>query len=379
MQRRDRARGVSGLTRRLALTLASSSVVIGCGGSSTNEHAKDAGPTAHQGVPDAGAAATLPRFSFFVTSSSGLQRLATDAGLPDGFGGDLRYGETGAHAGLRGADKICAALAEQSMPGSSSKGWRAFLSTSYENAIDRVGEGPWYDRLGRVLALTKSDLLHERPANADSVVVDDFPNEDGVPNHDPDGTGPVDNHDMLTGTNELGMLFVREAAAGGGSANCEDWTSTAATAGRPRVGHSWPRAGAGPGAGGLPFPGFGDGGVPFPPFGDGGVPFPPFGDGGFPFPLPGDGGFPPFPAFGDGGVPFPPFGDGGLPPFGAGGPFGAVGIGGDGSFNHWISALDEAGCGAGGSVIEMGPPRADHPTVGSGGGYGGFYCFALVP
>ena len=343
----------------LALTLASSSISSGCGGSSADKHAKEGGPTAPQNVSDAGNAAMLPRFSFFVTSSSGLQRLAAGAGLPEGFGGDLRYGETGDRAGLRGADKICAALAEQSLPGSSSKRWRAFLSTSYENAIDRVGEGPWYDRLGRVLALTKSDLLNERPANADPVVVDDFPNEDGVPNHDPDGTGPVDNHDMLTGTNELGTLYVRDAAASGGSANCEDWTSTAATAGRPRVG--------------LPFPAFGDGGVPFPPFGDGG--FPPFGDGGFPFPPFGDGGFP---TFGDGGVPFPPFGDGGLPLFGPDGPFGA-GIGTDGSFNHWISALDEAGCGAGGSVIEMGPPRPDQATVGSGGGYGGFYCFALTP
>jgi len=55
-----------------------------------------------------------------------LQRLAKDFGLPnngtDGFGGDLRYGETGAGAGLRGADKICATLAEASMPGAGAKG-----------------------------------------------------------------------------------------------------------------------------------------------------------------------------------------------------------------------------------------------------------------
>ena len=47
--------------------------------------------------------------------------------------------------------------------------------------------------------------------------------------------------------------------------------------------------------------------------------------------------------------------------------------------NNWMSALDEAGCAPGVSLIEMGPPQASNPTVGSGGGYGGFYCFALTP
>jgi hypothetical protein len=27
----------------------------------------------------------------------------------------------------------------------------------------------------------------------------------------------------------------------------------------------------------------------------------------------------------------------------------------------------------------MGGPQLNNPTVGSGGGYGGFYCFALMP
>ena len=140
------------------------------------------------------------------------------------------------------------------MPGSSAKQWRAFLSTSYENAIDRVGEGPWYDRVGRVFAMTKTDLLNERPANADSAIAGDFPNEDGVLNHDPDGTGEVDNHDVLTGSNAMGVLYAEDA-------NCADWTSSDGTNGRPRVGHSWIRAdgpgGGGPGGGG---PGGGPGG-----------------------------------------------------------------------------------------------------------------------
>lgn len=54
------------------------------------------------------------KFSFFVTSLQSLRELS---GSRTGFGGDLRFGETGEGAGLRGADKICAAIAELSMPG----------------------------------------------------------------------------------------------------------------------------------------------------------------------------------------------------------------------------------------------------------------------
>lgn len=244
---------------------------------------------------------TTEKFSFFVTSLKALQDLS---GNLEGFGGDLRFGETGPGAGLRGADKICAAIAEKSMPGAGQKPWRAFLSAVADednqqvNAKDRIGEGPWYDRLGRLLAANKTDLMKERPAGADPAIVNDFPNEDGVPNHQPDpNQGQVDNHDMLTGTNALGMLF-------SSTATCKDWTANAgdlATEGRPRVGHSWPRFG-----------------------------------------------------------PQPPGGS-------------------DGSSANWMSSLNESGCAPGVNLIEMGPPIPGEVTVGSGGGYGGFYCFSLVP
>jgi hypothetical protein len=259
--------------------------------------------------PDGGDAAAAPdadvsgldHFSFFVTSLAALQELS---GSDDGFGGDLRYGETGAGAGLRGADKICAAIAERSMPGASAKVWRAFLSAAagedgnQVNAIDRIGSGPWYDRLGRLLAPTLDDLRATRPLNGDAAIADDFPNEDGVPNHQPDPTQPeVDNHDMLTGTDTDGTLYAANAT-------CLDWTSAegnTSSEGRPRVGHAWPRGGGGGG-----------------------------------------------------------------PP-------------GGGDMNHWMSSLTESGCAPGVNLIETGGPDPSESTVGSGGGYGGFYCFALTP
>jgi hypothetical protein len=278
-------------------------------------------------------AAIATDFSFFVTSYAAMQRVS---GSQSGFGGDLRYGEKD---GLSGADKICREIAESSLAGAGKKTWRAFLSATQSagggpvHAIDRIGDGPWYDRRGRLVANAKADLVSERPIGADPAIVDDLPNEDGVPNHAPDGMA-IDNHDILTGTNDQGQLFGMDWGS-----TCHDWTSAVGTDGRPRVGHSWPRDFA------AGFPG-GMGGFPFP-TGDGGIPFP---DGGFPFP-------------------------------GGGGPNGGFDPSEFRSINgvNWMSSLNEAGCAPGATLIEMGPPNTNNPTVGSGGGYGGIYCFALEP
>ncbi len=254
----------------------------------------ESGDGGESGAGGDGGGVPIPteHFSFFVTSLQAMQELS---GSELGFGGDLRFGETGPGAGLRGADKICATIADMSMPGASGKQWRAFLSATDDgsgnqlDAIDRVGEGPWYDRLGRVVALSKDDLLGERPNNADAAIVDDLPNEDGVPNHQPDPTmDEVDNHHILTGTDEGGLL--RSA-----SSTCADWTSSATDVGQPRVGLSWPREG-----------------------------------------------------------------------------------GSGGGAKNWMSALDESGCAPGVNLVQSGGP-GDDGTVESGGGYGGLYCFALLP
>ncbi len=248
------------------------------------------------GGSDSGGVA-LEKFSFFVTSLKAMQTLS---GSPLGFGGDLRFGEQGPGAGLRGADKICAAVAEMSMPGSAAKQWRAFLSVASDaegqpvNAIDRIGDGPWYDRLGRLLAQTRADLLHDRPAGADPVIVNDLPNENGIPNKRPEPSLPEeDNHHTLTGSDPQGLLF-------DAMATCRDWTAAAgdlATEGRPRVGLTFPREG---------------------------------------------------------------------------------GMMTSMSMN-WISALIESGCAPGVTLMPTPPPGPDIVDVGSGGGYGAIYCFALSP
>jgi hypothetical protein len=203
--------------------------------------AKDASTPVDAGNPasnDAGnmdgGVVSQARFSFFLTSQAGLAKLA---GKAEGFGGDLRFGKAD---GLSGADEICRRLAESSMPGNG-KTWRAFLSVTKGpdgkpvNAIDRIGEGPWYDRRERPFAMNKQALMSTRPMGCDPVIANDFPNEDGVPNHDP-GSGIIDNHNTLTGSGASGALDSR-----GLSATCQDWTSNQADGGKPRCGVSWPR------------------------------------------------------------------------------------------------------------------------------------------
>jgi hypothetical protein len=233
---------------------------------------------------------TLAKFSFFVTS---LKALLEFSGSQNGFGGDLRFGKTGPGAGLLGADSICQCIAEKSMPGSKVKIWRAFLSVSSDangkqvNAIDRIGKGPWYDRRARLLAPTLADLLNARPANGDAAIQNDLPNEDGIPNHQPDPNQPaVDNHNTITGTGTDGKLY---------SANrtCQDWTSVS-TSITAYGGLSWPRSG---------------------------------------------------------------------------------GMGG----SNWMAGLITTGCKAGVEIIETGGPPPGCVNIGCGGGYGGFYCFALTP
>lgn len=291
-------------------------------------------------LPD-GSAGTEEAFSFFMTSFAALQRLSNNE---NGFGGDLRYGEAD---GLSGADKICSEIAESSLAGTGARPWRAFLSVTKGpdgepvHAIDRIGAGPWYDRLGRLFAASRGDALGIRP-KGDAAIANDFPNEDGVPNHAPDGVSQVDNHDVLTGTDDQGQLFDSDWKY-----TCQDWTSSNGSDGTPRVGHSWPRSGTslrgstGTMAGGFGAAGFG-GRMPRGEAGAAGR-----------------------------------TGRSSRSGAAGGGAFGFPG-GGAVSGDNWMSALTEAGCAAGASLVEMGGPRRNNPTVGSGGGYGAIYCFVVT-
>jgi hypothetical protein len=222
----------------------------------------------------AGQSEMVKKFSFFVTSVGSMTALAQEHGVGDeGFGGDLRYGE---QTGLAGADKICKTIAERAMPGAGAKTWRAFLSTTTGganngpvHAKDRIGTGPWFDALGRTVAMTLEALLTpDRPMGADPLIANDLPNEYGIPNHSDGAPGCTgnqcpDNHQVLTGTNCKGELYTGGGTTGGANEvvptcvgvtppmnapdlgyTCNDWTS-AMPSGKPWCGHSWGRMGSG--------------------------------------------------------------------------------------------------------------------------------------
>jgi hypothetical protein len=111
-----------------------------------------------------------PLSSFFATS--------TGSGAA---GGNL--------GGLDGADRKCRDLAAGAdLPGGK---WAAYLTTSSENARDRIGPGPWHNVAGTPIADDVDDL-HDSGIPADDVL-----DENGA-------AVPPSAHDILTGSGQAG-------------------------------------------------------------------------------------------------------------------------------------------------------------------------------
>lgn len=120
--------------------------------------------------------------------------------------------------GLEGADAYCTTLAEAA--GVTGKTWAAYLSSSAENARDRIGTGPWMNAKGEVVA-TSVEHLHSEDNN---LTKETSISEAGEVIN---GRGDTPNrHDVLTGSGLDGTLM--------GSA-CADWTT--AGEGSAMVGH----------------------------------------------------------------------------------------------------------------------------------------------
>ena len=133
------------------------------------------------------AAAQMEDMTFFITSAG------------PGDGANL--------GGLEGADARCQSLAEAA--GTAGKTWRAYLSTSAENARDRIGAGPWQNAKGEAIAANVEELHSD--ANAISKETGLTENGEMV-----NGRGDEPNrHDILTGSNADGTANEN---------TCGDWT-----------------------------------------------------------------------------------------------------------------------------------------------------------
>jgi len=162
------------------------------------------------GSPATGGTSGDTSMSFFVTSR----------GM--GKGGNL--------SGLDGADAFCKMLATAASPALGNKTWHAYLSTSTVNARTRIGEGPWYNAKGVLVARNLADL-HDQiadnaalnatwPVGSTTIALDEMGN--ALP------SSPLV-HDILTGTNTDGTVAT--------GLTCSDWTSAATTV-MAEVGHS---------------------------------------------------------------------------------------------------------------------------------------------
>jgi hypothetical protein len=121
--------------------------------------------------------------------------------------------------GLAGADKHCQTLGAAA--GQGNRTWRAYLSQSAAgnlppvNARDRIGNGPWYNAKGQLIAGNVDDLHEDRNNVRKPTAMNE---KGGLVN----GVGDMPNqHDMLTGSDSMGRVVPGNAAI----TTCNNWTS----------------------------------------------------------------------------------------------------------------------------------------------------------
>ena len=163
--------------RRFGRSAAIALLILGCGGV---------------------AQAQQSTMTFFVTS--------TGSGKGADFGG------------LSGADKHCQSLATSA--GAGNHTWRAYLSASPAtgaqavNARDRIGNGPWQNAKGVVVARDVAELHGKNNLNKQTALTE----KGDIVN----GRGDTPNkHDILTGTKPDGTAF-----AGSDDMTCGNWTKS---------------------------------------------------------------------------------------------------------------------------------------------------------
>lgn len=155
-----------------------------------------------------GAQAQQANMTFFITSTG------------SGKGGDL--------GGIAGADARCQALAQA--VGAGSRIWHAYLSSTTPadgkpaiNARDRIGNGPWQNAKGVVIAKDVNDL-HANPNINKDTALDEKGERVKVRGDTPN------QHDMLTGSTLEGRAFPANL-----NLTCNNWTSS--NFGTAMVGH----------------------------------------------------------------------------------------------------------------------------------------------
>ncbi len=145
----------------------------------------------------AGVHAQQPGMTFFITSAG------------PGKGADL--------GGLAGADRHCQSLAAAA--GAGKLTWRAYLSTSAAdgkpavNARDRIGNGPWHNAEGRLIARNVAELHGNNNVSWMTALTEKGQRVNN-------SATPPNMHDILTGSQPDGAALAGDPA----KTTCGNWT-----------------------------------------------------------------------------------------------------------------------------------------------------------
>ena len=132
--------------------------------------------------------------------------LATHAPDPDGLETIGRWHAPGSARGWHAV--------EGDAVGAGGRTWRAYLSTSTVDARDRIGDGPWFNAQGTMIASDVADLH----GDSNNLTAETALNEQGASPNYIGGPQPLE-HDVLTGTNEDGTAS---------DMTCNNWTDGSA-------------------------------------------------------------------------------------------------------------------------------------------------------
>jgi hypothetical protein len=177
----------------------------------------------------------MGRWSLLAAAAALSMGLGAGAQAQQGAAGEMTFFLTGVGpgngadlGGLAGADRYCQQRAEAA--GAGGRTWRAYLSAQGSDgqaavsARDRIGQGPWQNAKGVVIAQDLDQLHGDNNLSKETALTE----QGEVVN----GRGDTPNrHDILTGSQPDGTAF-----APGEDRSCGNWTLSGAE-GAAMVGH----------------------------------------------------------------------------------------------------------------------------------------------
>jgi hypothetical protein len=173
-----------------------------------------------------------------LTSFAALAQQETDAPMTFFVTSETHSGNLG---GIDGADAVCQRLATAA--GAGERSWRAYLSTQGTqsepavSARDRIGNGPWHNARGVMIAASLADLHGDIHRDSNLLFRETALTESAeLVNGRVRPEGSQNEHDILTGSDSHGRAFPVGLGSQGQDYTCRNWTYDGSD-GRAMIGH----------------------------------------------------------------------------------------------------------------------------------------------